>query len=245
MTPGGRQLLAATAQDLTFLARFHDRELDAEFIEGLRQESVGGLLSVAVETEPAITAIADLDAALAALPANIDDSLTDRLAAEFASIYLCHNYRISPAGSVWLTEECLERQEPMFEARKWYEKHDIKVADWRVRSDDHIVHELQFLSILCQKADMDSATDAAGFLDQCVLVWVPGFATAMKERVREPLYIAAAGLTAAYLEELRDLLEEMTGISRPVDPPAENENLARVFDIDQDRPYMPGLAESW
>jgi len=235
----------SVADDLSFLARFHDRELDAEFLSGLRKEKVADFLSANFKTEAVIKAVGDLDNALAALPSVLDDALLDKLAAEYANIYLCHNYRIAPTGSVWLTEESLERQEPMFEARNCYEKYGLAVPDWRIRPDDHIVHELQFVAILCKTGSKQSLEDAVAFLDQCVLAWVPDFAQAMSERASETVYIASAALTAVYVEELRDQLETLTGIARPVIEPENKENIATLYDIDEDRPFVPGLAESW
>jgi len=240
-----RKHLKAVADDLHLLARFHDRELDGDFLGGLRKEKITVFLSAGIESEAAVKAAEDFDAALAALPSALGETLLDSLAAEYANIYLCHNYRVAPTGSVWLTEENLERQEPMFAAREWYGKYGMKVPDWRLRPDDHIVHELQFVADLCAAGTKQSVEDAVAFLDQCMLVWVPDFAKTLAERAREAVYIASAALTAAYLEELRDLLEDITGIARPVAEAESNENTARLYDIDVDRPFVPGVSESW
>ncbi len=237
--------LKPIADDLRLLARFHDRELEPEFLSGLRKGKITEFLSVSMESDTAIQAANNLDAALALLPSALGETMLDALAAEYANIYLCHNYRIAPTGSVWLTEEKLERQEPMFAVREWYSKYDVKAPDWRIRPDDHIVHELQFLSVLCELDTKQSALDAVAFLDQCMLVWIPDFANAVSERALEPIYIASASLTAAYLEELRDLLEVATGIARPAEDPETDEDTARVYDIDLDRPFAPGTSESW
>jgi len=240
-----KQYLVSIADDLRLLVRFHDRELDGEFLSGLRKEKVTEFLSAGFEAEAVIKAASDLDDALAELPSALGDSMLDSLAAEYANIYLCHNYRIAPTGSVWLTEEKLERQEPMFDAREWYEKYGLVAPDWRIRPDDHIVHELQFVASLCEAGTKQSLEDAVAFLDQCMLVWVPDFANTLGERANEAIYIASAALTATYLEELRDLLEVITGIARPVIEQVSRENIATLSDIDEDRPFVPGLAESW
>lgn len=239
----------AVAGDLNFLVRFHDREIDREFIEGLRKGTFSDFLSVVLESGACERALADMEKALAMLSGQTDQKLIDDLASEYANIYLCHNYRIAPTGSVWLTEEKLERQEPMFAVRDWYKKYGVSVPDWRVRSDDHIAHELQFLGYLCELGTSASLADAAAFMDECMLVWIPDFATAVDERAHEPIYKASAQLTAAYLEELRDHLEAVTGVARPV-PEETTKKAGRkqnttLYDIDEDRPFVPGVAESW
>lgn len=236
---------ALVTDDLNFLARFHDREIDREFIEGLRVGAFSDFLSVVLESEACGQAVAAMEKALAMLPCQTDRQLIDNLASEYANIYLCHNYRIAPTGSVWLTEEKLERQEPMFAVREWYKKYDVSVPDWRIRSDDHITHELQFLGYLCDLGTTESLADAAAFMDECMLVWIPDFATAVAERSQEPIYLASAQLTAAYLEELRDHLEAITGVKRPLPEVAEQKQSTTLYDIDEDRPFVPGMAESW
>ncbi len=238
-------LLAEAAEDLELLARFHDRELDADFLDGLRQHALSDWFGLTARDTQVSDAAGDLDLALALLPSTLDQKALDVLAAEFADIYLCHNYRIAPTGSVWLTEERLERQEPMFAVRKYYAKYGINVPDWRLRSDDHIVHELQFLAYLCELATMQSATDAAHFLDQNMLNWIPDFTRAIAERAKQPIYIASAKLTLIRLEELRGLLEAVTDIGKPADKPETRKNVVRLIDVDLDRPFVPGTQESW
>lgn len=239
------QQLAAIAQDLYLLARFHDRELDVDIVGGLLQHPMAQWLSIELESEEARKAVATLDEALNALPVRPSDEIYDQLAVDFADVYLTHRYRVAPTGSVWLTEDHLERQAPMFAVREWYQKYEMEVSDWRLRSDDHIVHELQFLAHLCELGTTAAARDADLFLDQHVLNWVPDFARAICERCPQPIYVASAALTAAYLEELRDYLSDVTGIVRPVSEPEMPENVVRLFDIDRDRPYTPGADESW
>jgi TorA maturation chaperone TorD len=241
--------LAPVRDDLCLLARIHDRELDAEFLSGLRKEKLANLLSVSLESDNGVLAVKAFDQALSNLPTELGDQALDALAAEFANIYLCHNYRIAPTGSVWLTEERLERQEPMFAVRDWYAKYEVSVPNWRIRPDDHITHELQFLANLCEIGTEQSSVDAVAFMDECMLAWIPEFSGMVEERAKEDIYIAAAVLTCAYLEELRDLLEAITGISRPIleeaNTPEARQATARLYDIDQDRPFVPGVSESW
>ncbi len=240
MTKVDLSILAPASEGLALIIRLHDREADRALIAGLRDSDAAGLFGALLDGDPVAEG---LRAALDALPDPLAEATLDQLAAEYADVYLTHSYRIAPTGSVWLTEEHLERQEPMFAVREWYHHYGITVPDWKMRSDDHIVHELQFLEHLLGLGTMSAAGDAAKFMDQHVLSWVPQFCTRMAERCQQPLLIATAGLTATYLESLRDLLEALTGVAR-----ATPEDLPKPYtlsELDQDIAFVPGASESW
>ena len=234
-------ILKQAGLGLALLIRLHDREADQEFLNGLREIDAAGFFSVLLDNQTEAKAFG---AALDALPEVLDGATLDQLAAEYADVYLTHSYRLSPAGSVWLTEEMLDRQEPMFAVREWYEHYGIEVPNWRLRSDDHIVHELQFVEHLLGLGTETAARDAARFMDKHVLVWVPKFCTLMAERCQQPFLIVGAQLTAAYLETLRDLLEDLTDKPRwvPVKVPKPEYKLSELND---DIAYMPGVSDSW
>lgn len=235
-------ILEPARQILALMIRLHDREVDNDLLAGLRGINAE-LFFGAVLTDPKMGQ--DFGKALAALPEPADAARLDQLASEYADVYLTHSYRLAPTGSVWLTQESLERQEPMFAVREWFDHYGISVPNWRVRSDDHIVHELQFVEHLLGLGTETAARDAARFLDRHVLVWVPQFCARMAERCREPLLIAGARLTAHYLEALRDLLQELTGETRWL--PAEKDKIIpySLSELAEDIAYVPGVAESW
>ena len=237
--------LKAVAEAVRFLLRFPDRELEADFLFELVKYPVEDWLGIEFESDTSKKAVTDLDAALSDLPTSIEQDLIDILAAEYANIYLNHNYRVSPSGSVWLTEEGLERQEPMFEARKWYKKYGLEAPDWRLRADDHIVHELQFVAFLLERGDSKSLEDAVRFMDENVLNWVPEFGKVVAERCQQPIYGASALLIGGLVEELRDLLEEITGIARPVVEEQTPQDRITLYEADIERPYVPGVGEGW
>ncbi|MDQ2088927.1 TorD/DmsD family molecular chaperone [Marimonas arenosa] len=231
------------AEGLDVLIRFHDRELDRDLLAALRRHDVAAGLRDVAGTDASRQAVQALSGALDDIGAAPDESTLDDLAAEFADLYLTHGYRVSPSGSVWLTEDKLERQMPMFEVRDWYEHYGISVPDWRVRADDHLVHELQFVSFLCSMGQGVAAMDAARFLDLHVLAWLPEFCRRASDRVRQPLYAAVMQLTLAYLDDLRSELEAITGLPRDVREIADLDT-SRKF-TPEPEPYVPGVAESW
>ena len=232
----------ATCLDL--LARIHDREADAEFLLGLRDNAIGSWLEGVFAGSPASDACGHFSAAVADLPAPLDDITLDKLASEYADIYLTHAYRVSPNGSVWLTEDSLERQEPMFETRKWYDHYGVEVPDWRLRPDDNLVHQLQFVAFLLRHDSDHARGDAARFLDTGLLRWLPHFVDGVVARSSSGFYRATAELTGAAVDEIRDMLARETGIGRPV-PVADGTGQDSDKSELAAQAYFPGQAESW
>ncbi|MFP1632941.1 molecular chaperone [Zhengella sp. ZM62] len=233
----------ALADVVKLLARIHDREVDAAFLEGWQSSAVTDWMAGILESAGAVEALSDMGAALGALSSPLDSASLDDLASDYADIYLTHAYRISPNGSVWLTEDGLERQEPMFETRSWYRRYGVEVPDWRKRPDDNIVHQLQFTAHLLSMDTDEARADCARFLDSGLLVWLPDFAARVDARARTPFYRAAARLTHAVVEEIRDGLLASTGIERR--RPEEKATASGASPEPEMVAYVPGQAESW
>jgi putative dimethyl sulfoxide reductase chaperone len=205
--------------DLNFLARLHDREADADLLTFmLRQDPQDwfGLKLAGPEYEEGARLIR---IALAQVSMSPNEGLLDDLAADYAAIYLTHAYRASPCESFWRDEDNLERQEPMFEARAWYEKFGLGAPDWRKRSDDHIAFELQFLALMLSKGSDAAATKgAAEFLKLHPMRWIPDFTRRVVSRCQEPFYAGAALLTLAYLQRLCDLFAQAFDFDMTIPP---------------------------
>ncbi len=231
------------ADGLDVLIRFHDREVDAELLGELARYDIAAGLVGLFQGPAGQAAASDLKAALDNLGISPPAEALDALAIDYADLFLTHAYRVSPSASVWLTEDRLERQMPMFDVRDWYEHYHVSVPNWRIRADDHLVHELQFVTHLCRLGGEVALADAGRFLDLHVLPWAPEFCRRAAERVREPLYRAVMQLTLAALEDLRQTLEEATGKPRQVREalPLDTQRTPDPEDV----AYMPGVAESW
>ncbi len=233
---------------LGLVIRLHDREADADLLATLRTADLTPMLEALLAPAQA-TAATGFAAVLAAMPDAPDAAYFDQLAADYADIYLTHGYRVSPSGSVWLTDDHLERQQPMFDVRAWYEHYGIRVPDWRLRSDDHLVHELQFVEHLLGLGTTAALGDAAHFLDRHVLSWVPDFCNRAETRAQSDFHRAAMGLTRASLAALRDWLTTATGVRSEVEPHAfarERDRAARAAEVKEvARPFVPGIKASW
>lgn len=243
------QLRAAASEDLLGLALLHDRELDRELIHALWHDCYEDFLGLRLLGQSAMRALSLLREGLTEIPTELCQATLDRLAADYADIYLSYALRAAPCESVWLDEDNLALQEPNFQVRAWYRRYGLAVTDWRKRSDDHLVYELRFLArLLGGDWDGESVdlTEAARFMDQHPLRWVPQFAERVAQRCDTRFYAGLALLTAAYLDELRDLLTELTGISRPTSQEPEAALLGSPpFPGEMEGPYFPGVAPSW
>lgn len=230
------------------LIRFHDREADQALITDLWASGYADLLALAVEGPEAEAAVRGFHQVLAGFPRPVPPALLDDLAADYADAYLNHGFRASPCESVWMTEDHLERQEPMFLVRDWYQHYGLNVPDWRLRPDDHLVHELQFVAHLLRLGSDGTLTDAAVFLDRHLLPWVPDFCARIATRARHPFQAAIALVTRAVLDALRADLACVTGRAPAILPHAwalQEIRAARQEEADEERPFQPGAAESW
>ncbi|MCL2345897.1 MAG: molecular chaperone TorD family protein [Desulfobulbus sp.] len=238
---------ALAAEDLSLLARLHGVELDAETLAALKAAEFPGCLTLPPATREGEEArllmaevVAGEDAAFAA-------SL-DELAADYAAIYLTGRYHASPNESAWLDEDGLERQEPMFAVRAWYQKYNLGAGDWRKRQDDNLSLQLQFIAHLCTQATDDAALrPLADFLDAHPLRWLDRFAERVASRAATPFYAALGMLTADYLHGLRAALVVLADAPWP--PPAEEvrpeEEALSNFGCGDAIAFVPGAGPTW
>jgi TorA maturation chaperone TorD len=238
-----RELAEALAEDAEALATLHDRELTAETIAALR--GVGfpanlGLLPIDERARQTWRMMAE------ALPREVDAAMLDRLAADYAAIYLTGAYGASPCESVWLDDDHLACQAPMFALRKLYAEAGLAAADWRKRPDDHLVLQLLYLAHALRRVEgPDELRRLAAMMDEHLLRWLPDFAECVSARCEQPFFAVLAGLTFVWCEQLRDLLAERLVEPRPTRE--EIEARARPSRHAESAPlaYMPGAAPSW
>lgn len=245
-------LRAALADDIDLLVRLHDREPDAALLGALRGAPVDCWFSLRLGGRDFEEAARLMTLALASIPDPPDASALDDLAAEFAAVYLTFHYRAAPAQSVWLDEDGLERQQAMFACRRWYRRFGVEVPDWRRRSDDHLVHQLQLLALaLRDLANPQALRLMAAFMREHPLTWVPGFAARVAARCHHPFFAAGALLTAVYLGQLAALLasllqQDMAPIVSAQVPPGRPAAPSAPTCADlPSSAYLPGGGPGW
>lgn len=235
---GAEEFAAAVASDLEMLAALHDQEPSAAIVAALKQAPLQEQLALVLVSEAALSALAAFALALDEVPCPPDQAALDELAAGYADVYLRYTYRASPEESVWISEDGLQRQAAMFDAREFYRRHSLAATDRSKRPEDHLVVELRFLGRLMERQDF---TEVARFLDAHLLRWVKRFAVRLVQAGAPNWYAALALLTASYLEELRDYLVELSGVERAKPEP----ELKKAVSPPSDAPYIPGIAPSW
>lgn len=204
----------AAAADLRRLARLHDREPTAELLEELREQPLQDLFGLTLDRPDAEQAMALIAEVAADLPCPVDGDSLEDLAADFASIHRTDAYRVCPRETVW------GHAEAAVQVTAWHHRFGIAIADLgddrgdSPRDPDHLVPELRFLAELLDRARPE---DAAAFLDQHPLRWVPDFCGRVAARCRTPYFAGVALLTGAYLDRLRDRLEQDFALPRPLD----------------------------
>lgn len=192
------------AEDLRTLAWLHAGERDALTWLSLHDHGFPRGLSLAEMDEPELQAMEQALSALFVQHQQAPRQTDDRLAADYAGIYLTHAYQASPCESVWLDEDHLMMQAPTFEVREAYRRHGMQVQGWRRMPDDHLSHELAFVAHLLEA---DQAAAAADFLDQHLLRWLSSFAARVAQRAPSDLYSALALLTSSCCQNLRQQLQ--------------------------------------
>ncbi len=237
----------AVADDLRLLACLHDAEPDADGLEQLRAQAFQDCLGLKLTSPIGQEGLEIFDAALQALPHPISSDLIDALGAEYANIYLTYAYRASPCESVWFDDDGLERQEPMFQVREWYRKHETATSDPRKRPDDHLVFQLLFVARLIDQAEgEDGLRGTCRFLDAHLLRWLGQFCGRAASRCQSGYFAGLLLVTGAYLDELRDLLARALDMPRPKMENVKERRSSRPAAFDLDVPaFVPGTGPGW
>ncbi len=239
-------LRAEISDDLLLLAMLHDREPQVSLIEELRKVPVENWFGLKMTCGTSQTGLEIMSAALTAFSSPLSEVECDQLAVDFANIYLIHTYRASPTESPWLDKDKLERQGPMFAIAENYLRHGLAASDRQLRSDDHLVLQLQFLSHLLAEIDnKGSLQEAAHFMDEHILRWFGEFAERVAGCCQTPYYAALVTLTNGYLEDLRDMLVTLADEPRPVRIAEDTLNPEGQEINSEDERYIPGVAPSW
>lgn len=204
------------ADDLLILAILHDAEISAETVKELKDAGFPEGLALKLDSVRGGEAVKIMRYAVDRLPDPDEQGALDALVVDYADIYLTHKLRASPFESVWLDEDGLIMQEPMFQVREWYQRYGLAAKNWRERTDDHLVHQLEFVAYLLKNgANGEHLAEIAHFLDEHLLRWLTPFAERVASRCATPFYAGLAVLTAAYVDEIRDLVAQLLDVPRP------------------------------
>jgi putative dimethyl sulfoxide reductase chaperone len=209
-------LAEAIADDLETLALLQDCELAPATLAGLWEiafpENLG--FRPAGEASRQAFDLAGRAMRMLALESAADGpiAMADRLAADYAGIYLNGSLGASPCESAWVSDDRLVCQDAMFQLRDLYAQFGLQGPGWRRRFDDHLVLQLQFVAHLLRQGH--SAEDwrcLARVLDDHLLRWSGAFAQRVATRCATPFYAGLVELTSSHLDGLREILETVLG----------------------------------
>lgn len=228
-------LFHAIGEDLGLLSVLHAAELEVKTIAELKALGFPNGLGLHLKSRRSVKTLKQLSKVVQRWPDKVEIDFLHNLDAEFTAIYLSAQIGVSPQESYWLDEEQLVMQKQMFQVRELYQVHGLRVDNWRLRADDHLVNELNFLTkILGEKIYQNKLEVAARFLDDHLLQWIDQFADIVAERSESAFYRGLALLTASYCNELRDLLELILDQPRPSPDQIKmrlNESIAKAVKV--------------
>lgn len=254
-----REVALAWSDDVATLALLHDRELTPGLLAGMKTIDFPDNLGMVPGDKRSGLVFDAMRKTVAALPEVPDTAFMDNLAADFAAIYLTGALDASPFESYWVSDEHLVCQEAMFDLRELYAADGLVVPDWRMRPDDHLVFQLDFLAkrllrlATLTEADKTLIADdlwrsLAALLDQHLLRWLPDFANRVSVRCDTEFYAALFLLTEVWCEQLRDFIALHLDEPRPSQE--EIEAVLRPKHLDEVKSvpiqFMPGIGgPSW
>ncbi|WP_080798717.1 TorD/DmsD family molecular chaperone [Arabiibacter massiliensis] len=201
-----RELLEERELACAFLSMAYLQEVNAEFLERLRDEPP------ALEGEMGAFAASLAEADL--------EEVRKDLAAEYARIFLGMSASpVAPYESVYTSELHLLMQEARDDVRRVFRAEGFAVASDVRLPEDHVAFELEFMGRMCRKElDALASGDAEGAL-RCREVqrgffaghlanWLPAFCDDVRKRARTPFYRGVVELTESYLDAERAALAE-------------------------------------
>ena len=244
-----KEVAIALADDAITLAVLQDKEISPSLLTGLSLLGFPDNLAMLPIGQASQQTYELMRASVTGLPADPSSRLLDELAADFAAIYLTGAYGASPSESFWLSDDHLVCQEAMFDLRALYAASGLAAPDWRMRPDDHLVFQLQFIARCLELAlSDDDWRSLASFLDLHLLRWLPDFSSRIAARCDTAFYGALVILTNSWCQQLRDLIADMLDEVRPSQEEIEEQLRAQRGAMPAPEPvhFVPGMhGPSW
>ncbi len=238
-------VLDAIADELNILALLHNTEPDVGLLKMLKETSFPQSVSLELNSSSCVQGIQLLNESLKSVDDEVAADYIDALAVDFADIYLTYKLRASPNESVWLDEDHLEKQKPMFKIREFYRRYGLCAKDWRTCSEDHLVLQIQFIAHLFSNSKtetvMENMRNAADFMDHHLLCWLSYFTRRVSQRCATDYFAGLALITEGYISAVRDLLVDL-GIPRLEQNENENITQSEQMPANENKPLQSTAA---
>jgi TorA maturation chaperone TorD len=208
----------------SFLARVYAKEVDVEFLRGLKGKREFFLAS-AHDPEVEGTELADGFRELAEYVGTLRDDELEKarleLAVEYAGVFLGAWKGVAhPSESAYETEGRLIMQKPRDEVLAEFRSMGLQKSEDFAEPEDHIALELQFMAHMSEKTGsaltVGKYADARkyleiqkGFLEGHLVWWVPKLTVDIIKVARQGFYKAIAKITNGYIHIDKSILNEL------------------------------------
>ena len=134
------------------------------------------------------------------------------LSYEYADIFLNAGPNpVTPYESVHATGEPVVMQKSVFDVRAAYRKADVHKSDDYKDLDDYISVELEFVRHLLEKGKVD---DAADFLNNHLMNWIPTFHAALYGATVLDFYKGLSAFTLSFLSHDQHIIMEDVPVTK-------------------------------
>lgn len=209
------QLRQTVAADLRRLTVLHDRVLTRESLMLLWADCYEDCFGLDLDSTRGRAALTLFRAGLSDIPTDAAQSTMESLAQEHFSIYSDGRLGVSLCESAWADGEVFAIEAPRISIGDWYHRFGLLLEDWYKPSEDHLVSQLSFIAYLLDGAPRAPFEEVARFMDEHLLCWIDDFEKGVRAACKARFYAGLAALTAAYVDELRNLLSELSDYPRP------------------------------
>lgn len=205
-------LLTGQQAFLDMLARLYYKPLEQDDLDRIAQLDAESLTTMRADVRKAF---ADMIAYVKAGGSTLRQDINVDYTAAFYGISAYEGKSANPCESVFRSEEGILNQQEAIAVHRIYKKEVIRKDEKIGVPDDHLSFELQFLSMLCERASAQlearafseagsTVQTALSFLDEHVLSWFDAMADVAVRILETPFYKAVLKITGAFLEETRE-----------------------------------------
>lgn len=211
-------LMTQRASTYVLLSRLYRLEVDQELLDSMRK------MNFDLPEDPDLDAIREAYGVWQEYLSNTNDQTLTKLAVDYVRIFIgagkSANDAAYPYESIYTSPDRLLMGEARDEVLSLYRAEEIGKPESFNEPEDHIALELEFMSVLCERAalslregDIAQATEylqkQSIFMTKHLLNWTPGFCADVTKIAREGLYKGLAMLTTGYLQLEQQVLQDM------------------------------------
>lgn len=211
-------LMLRRASTYSLLSRLYRVEVDKELLDSMRK------MSFELPLDPELDDMREGYCLWQEYLAKTNDQTLTNLAVDYVRAFIGAGKSAKevayPYESVYTSPDRLLMQEARDEVLSLYRAEEISRGESFKEPEDHIAFELEFMTVLCERAATPLREGDAGhalgylkkqrlFLTEHLLNWTPVFCGDVVKFAREDLYRGLAMITKGYLRLEEQLLQDV------------------------------------